>query len=552
MRVDRPIPISGCHDARTPVQQARSALPLGGVELWRLTAHLLIAAKIHPKVTVKSTCLIVDVLARYADWTTGEEIRPTWARIIEETGLSRSTVSSHLRYLQDVGLLILAESGSRYPGGISRAAEYSAQLPDTAAVRAARAQAYAELQQAQAARPIRTVGRRHVTGPAPQRRPVDRRRQAATRPTTLRQNPRQSSHSSNLDPTPGLVTSPRTDFSGVPHATSGKPAARTRGLRWAERLRDEVPQFRGLCAALAAPFLARQVKAGWSYEDLRAWLRVDRVPPWYVEAVGPQQSYANPMVWELPPAATVRNPFGLLVFRLGGTDWHAWRPLAEVRTQLHAEATARLETFGPSADEVTEAEREAGRALRGQADDRLAAPKPPKARKRREFVDEPQPAPAAPVVWPVERRYVAPSTERRLSEQAAAERAERGEQPRARTTPADTGAWERMNARLGYDGSVPITEWAIQASDVTAQTSDPYAESVERRHAQRQADAHRLAAARGRRQCEQHEAEPSNAAAAVVAEPGGCSCTDEEACEPCRAEVRATLAAELGAWPSSR
>lgn len=517
-------------------------LPLGGVELWRLTAHLLIAGKIHPKVTVKSTCRIVDVLARYADWTTGEEIRPTWARIIEETGLSRSTVASHLRYLQDVGLLILAEGGSRYPGGINRAAEYTAQLPDIAAVRAARAQAYAELQQAQAARPIRTVGRRHVTGPAPQRRPVDRRRQAAKRPPTLRQTSRTSSSSSDLDPTLGLGSSSRTEISGVPHATSGKPAARTRGLRWAEKLRDEVPQFRGLCAALAAPFLARQVKAGWSYEDLRAWLRVDRVPHWYVEAVGPQQSYANPMVWELPPPSVVRNPFGLLVFRLGGTDWHAWRPLAEVRTQLHAEATARLETYGPRTDESTAEEREAGRALREQAERRLAAPKP-KPRKRREFVDEPQPAPAAPVVWPVERRYVSSSTERRLSEQAAAERAERGEQPRAKTTPQDTGAWERANARLGYDGSVPITEWAIQAPDVPAGPTDPYAESVERRHAQRRADAARLAAMRNRRHSEQHAAEPP-AAAAAVDEP--CSCTAEEACEPCRAEVRAMLAAELG------
>jgi hypothetical protein len=224
-------------------------------------------------------------------------------------------------------------------------------------VRRARAQAKTELRKAQAARPIRTIGRRHVTGPAPRRTRSGR------------------AGSKNLHPTTGFSNSQKTaSRTGVPHETNGKAAATRKVARgYAERLAREVPQFKTLKCGLASVLLCPHVEAGWSYDDLRAWLRLDRVPGWYVKAVGPSSSYANPLVWELPPAERVVNAFGLLAFRCGGAEWRSWRPLARVRTQLHAEAAARVEAAGPEAEEVTGPQlQEAGRDLVAEIRERRA------------------------------------------------------------------------------------------------------------------------------------------------------------------------------------
>jgi hypothetical protein len=51
------------------------------------------------------------VVARCADWQSLTS-RPTWQRLMDTAGMSRSTVAKYLRLLRDVGLLGIVESGT--------------------------------------------------------------------------------------------------------------------------------------------------------------------------------------------------------------------------------------------------------------------------------------------------------------------------------------------------------------------------------------------------------------------------------------------------------
>ena len=51
------------------------------------------------------------VLARFADWRALTS-RPTWQRLMDTAGMSRSTVAKYLRLLRDAGLLGVVESGT--------------------------------------------------------------------------------------------------------------------------------------------------------------------------------------------------------------------------------------------------------------------------------------------------------------------------------------------------------------------------------------------------------------------------------------------------------
>ena len=51
------------------------------------------------------------VLARFADWQSLTS-RPTWQRLMDTSGMSRSTVAKYLRLLRDAGLLGIVESGT--------------------------------------------------------------------------------------------------------------------------------------------------------------------------------------------------------------------------------------------------------------------------------------------------------------------------------------------------------------------------------------------------------------------------------------------------------
>ena len=73
---------------------------------------------------------IAWVLARSADWHTLTS-RPTWQRLIDIAGMSRSTVAKYLRLLRDAGLLGIVESGTTpqfrsflHAGGGNRASVY--------------------------------------------------------------------------------------------------------------------------------------------------------------------------------------------------------------------------------------------------------------------------------------------------------------------------------------------------------------------------------------------------------------------------------------------
>jgi hypothetical protein len=328
-----------------PVVVDLSALPRGvGLALWCETARILVAAKYHPLFTVKTTCRLVDALGRYGDWTTGGEMRPTWARLQRELGRSRRCVAYHLAHLRAAGLLRIDEHGTHLTLTVRIASSYQALLPDTPEVRAALAQARSNLRKAEARRPRRCIGQRHVTGPAPLRGRAERARtRAAKRPVTRRQTPSTASGTKDLHPTEGL-TSPKnlTDSEGFSGGAeeAQKAAAKAGGLMIAKKLAAEVPQFRGLKVELAAWVLYPLVKAGWTYEDVRWWLRLDRLPRWYREAVGPEQlyAYADPHRGRLPESHHVQNPFGLLAFRCSGRRWQEWEPVTTVRRRLYRES----------------------------------------------------------------------------------------------------------------------------------------------------------------------------------------------------------------------
>ncbi|WP_214417056.1 hypothetical protein [Sphaerisporangium fuscum] len=78
----------------------------------------------HPDVAVlradayRNLMMVAWVLARHADWTT-LTTRPTWAVLMERTGLGRSTVAAWLAWLRRAGLLGTVTGGSilRYRRG---------------------------------------------------------------------------------------------------------------------------------------------------------------------------------------------------------------------------------------------------------------------------------------------------------------------------------------------------------------------------------------------------------------------------------------------------
>lgn len=321
------------------------ALPRGvSLRLWCEVVKILVAAKYHPLFTVKTTVPMIEALGRYGDWTTGGDMRPTWARLQRELHRSRRCVAYHLAHLRAAGLLRIAEHGTHLTSTVCMASAYQALLPDTPEVRAALAQARRVLREAEARRPRRCIGRRHVTGPAPLRGRAERARTQPTRPPTRRQK---AAGTKDLHPTQGL-TFPKsvTESEGFSGGTEEdqKAAAKAGGLMIAKKLASEVPQFRGLKVELAAWVLYPLVKAGWTYEDVRWWLRLDRLPRWYREAVGPEHlyAYADPHRGRLPEPHHVDNPFGLLAFRCSsGRRWQEWEPVTKVRRRLYLESLRR-------------------------------------------------------------------------------------------------------------------------------------------------------------------------------------------------------------------
>jgi hypothetical protein len=150
----------------------------------------------------------------------------------------------------------------------------------------------------------------------------------------------------------------------------------------AKKLAAEVPQFRGLKVELAAWVLYPLVKAGWTYEDVRWWLRLDRLPRWYREAVGPERlyAYADPHRGRLPEPHRVQNPFGLLAFRCSsGRRWQEWEPVTKVRRRLYLESlrmTAELRTEDDVLVEESIAAAERSGAPQVSFTAQLSAPEP--------------------------------------------------------------------------------------------------------------------------------------------------------------------------------
>lgn len=326
------------------------ALPLGGIRCWEETVLRLVATKAHPKVTVKTTAPLARALASYADWTTGADIRPTWKRLAADIGCSRRSIAYHLKWLQEMGVLELLESGTRLPGGMTLASVYKAQIPNTALARRAKERAAEARREAGRTRTTRTIGARHVTCSA-----------AAARSTRTRAAARSMNRCAVRAPARphdrrGFCTPPGVDLTSEalltywvsPDLAENQSAATASAASdLAQWLVSTVVQFRSVPVRLAEALLRPLSVAGWTRDDLAYWLGLKTLPAWYIEHTTGHRSL-DP--WPLPAAVNVRRPFGLLAHRCSGVIWRGFELPSVVRRRAHETSLARAEQIMTEAD----------------------------------------------------------------------------------------------------------------------------------------------------------------------------------------------------------
>jgi DNA-binding transcriptional ArsR family regulator len=315
---------------------------------------------LHPKIN-DFTELLVEHLIKAADFSDGSDIRPGWQNLMDATGKSRRTIAYHLKYLQEVGLLMLVARGTRLPrseGGGCLAAVYAARIPAKLRERADALTPEQRMTRAGRKAPGR-IGARHVRAPGwkrPDKSDASRRRNA--------QGPKSRPSTGPVDnqvPNKIVCTPPGVFFRNTRNATDGaSPSSRVNPAaivvevnQLAGHVLNNFPQFGQINPKLVETLTRPLCRAGWTTDDVDVWLGRTRVPAWYVEAEDWPTGPDSPL---LPLPLQPQNPAGLLVHRLRSMDPRAWTPLAEVRAR--AAAASRAAAFQVRTDDDLALDRE--------------------------------------------------------------------------------------------------------------------------------------------------------------------------------------------------
>jgi len=397
---------------------------LRGIRHWEQAALLLVESKTHPRFTARITAPLVRALARFADHTTGADIRPTWARLMAEVGCSRRSLAYHLRHLQEAGLLVRVYHGTHLPGGTTMASVYAARLPGTALVRTAADEAQQLVGCANRERVVPSVSGRSVTCPAATARAARSRRTVARVVTRGQVSAGKTK----------ICTPPRGKGSSTSKVTIGFTCARTDKAAATRTARDlavwlttEVNGLSHVPVGWLANVLRPHAAAGWTRDDLATWLGLRPVPRWYTDTTG---TYRGWLPWRLP--ARITRPCGLLAHRLRGlSGWRAWEPLADVRARAAAASRAAVDAIAAPYDAPADVDTEQGQvdepALTGPAAVRAAhrggrtRARAQQARQTRHPTPAPEPVPVVDLA-PVR---LLPASEVERIEQAAHEQRDR-------------------------------------------------------------------------------------------------------------------------------
>jgi DNA-binding transcriptional ArsR family regulator len=331
-----------------------------GLEEWRLAMAMVREFNLHPKIN-DFTELLVEHLIKAADFSDGSDIRPGWQNLMDATGKSRRTIAYHLKYLQEVGLLMLVARGTRLPrseGGGCLAAVYAARIPAKLREKADALTPEQRMTRASRKAPGR-IGARHVRAPGwkrPDKSDASRRRNA--------QGPKSRPSTGPVDnqvPNKIVCTPPGVFFRNTRNATDGaSPSSRVNPAaivvevnQLAGHVLNNFPQFGQINPKLVETLTRPLCRAGWTTDDVDVWLGRTRVPAWYVEAedwpTGPGQPAAASASAAAEPCWPARSPPAL-----DGSS--RLDPLAEVRAR--AAAASRAAAFQVRTDDDLALDRE--------------------------------------------------------------------------------------------------------------------------------------------------------------------------------------------------